>query len=76
MTKQEGEKLWMEGRTRPVRVHLTEEEHAIVRAAAAIADLSVSRFSVEAVVAAARKLVPGESSPPPPKRPGRRRKGE
>jgi uncharacterized protein (DUF1778 family) len=50
---------WMEGRTRHVRVYLTEDEHAIVRAAAALADLSVSRFSVEAIVQVAREVATG-----------------
>jgi uncharacterized protein (DUF1778 family) len=54
---------WMVGRTRHVRVYLTEAEHATVRAAAAIADRSVSRFSVEAIVAAAEKLL-AEGTPP------------
>jgi len=48
---------WMEGRTRAVRVYLTPEEHKVVRAAAAVADKSVSRFSVEAIVAAAQAVV-------------------
>jgi hypothetical protein len=57
MTKKEAEERWLEGRSRPVRVYLTEEEHALVRAAAARADKSVSRFSVESIVDAAEKLV-------------------
>ena len=48
------EEGWMRGRNRPVRVYLTEAEHALVRQAAARADRSVSRFSVEAAVSAAR----------------------
>lgn len=47
-------KGWMEGRTRHVRVYLTEEEHAILRAAAATADKSLARYSVEAIIKAAK----------------------
>jgi uncharacterized protein (DUF1778 family) len=54
---QKAESSWMEGRTRPVRVFLTDEEHAIVRAAAAKMDLSISRFAIEAVVARALRVV-------------------
>ena len=68
---------WMEGRTRPVRVYLTEAEHAIVRQAAAQADKSVSRFSIEAIVEAARKRVgAGQSEPAVPKKARRKRKGK
>jgi uncharacterized protein (DUF1778 family) len=62
------ERGWSVGRTRHVRVYLTEEEHAILRAAAAAADRPLSRFSVEAILEAARKLVPG--SKPRPKKGG------
>jgi uncharacterized protein (DUF1778 family) len=60
------EERWMEGRDRPVRVYLTEEEHALVRQAAALADKSVSRFSIEAIVGAARAQVGSTQSSPPP----------
>jgi uncharacterized protein (DUF1778 family) len=56
----------MMGRVRNVRVVLTEEEHALVRAAAAAADRSVSWFSVEAIVEAAKA-----SKPTPKKRKGK-----
>ena len=46
------------GRTRHVRVYLTEEEHSILRAAAALADLPLSQFAVQAIVDAARARVP------------------
>jgi uncharacterized protein (DUF1778 family) len=63
---------WMVGRTRHVRVYLTEEEHAVVRRAAAAADKSVSRFSVEAIVEAARGAELGQPpEPPAPRRKGR-----
>lgn len=52
MAKKTGEK-WMEGRTRHVRVYLTAEEHAVLRQAAALADKSVSRYAIEAIVTAA-----------------------
>ena len=58
---------WTAGRTRPVRVFLTEEEHAVVRQAAALADRSVSRFSVEAIVEAARRAV---AAPPAARKKG------
>ena len=48
---------WSVGRTRHVRLYLNEHEHALLRQAAALADLPLSQFSVEAVVEAARKLV-------------------
>jgi hypothetical protein len=54
---------WLDGRTRHVRVYLTAEEHALVRQAAALADRSVSRFSIEAIVESARKRV-GSQEPP------------
>ena len=58
MGKGDGEESkWMEGRTRHVRVYLTEDEHALLRQAAAIADLSASRFSIEAIVSAARQTI-------------------
>jgi uncharacterized protein (DUF1778 family) len=57
MAAKKRKRVWSVGRTRHVRVYLTEAEHARVRAAAAIADRSVSRFSVEAIVAAAEKLL-------------------
>jgi hypothetical protein len=41
---------WLQGRTRPVRVVLTEEEHKKVRIAAARADKSISRYAVEAIL--------------------------
>ena len=60
MGKTDGdEEGWMKGRTRPVRVYLTEDEHAIVRQAAALADKSVSRFSIESIVDAARATLKG-----------------
>jgi uncharacterized protein (DUF1778 family) len=65
---------WLEGRTRPVRVYLTEEEHALVRQAAALADLSVSRFSIEAIVAASRRHLgdgTAEAAASPAKRKGK-----
>jgi uncharacterized protein (DUF1778 family) len=63
---------WMVGRTRHVRVYLTEAEHARVRAAAALADRSVSRFSVEAIVEAAEKRLGAEAAPAPkPKKRGK-----
>jgi uncharacterized protein (DUF1778 family) len=62
----EKKERWSVGRTRHVRVYLTEEEHAVLRMAAAAADLPLSQFSVQAIVEAARKLVP---VPPPPPRP-------
>jgi hypothetical protein len=75
---------WLTGRDRHVRVYLTEDEHALVRSAAAKADQSVSRFSIEAIVEAARQKIgertetPAEPVPEPvpvPKRkPGRPRK--
>jgi uncharacterized protein (DUF1778 family) len=63
---------WLVGRTRHVRVYLTEEEHAVVRRAAAAADKSVSRFSVDAIVEAARNV--GLGQPPEPPKPGRKGK--
>lgn len=57
--KQEEEK-WAEGRTRAVRCVLTEEEHLLVRQAAAVVDHSVSRFAVEAVVEKARRVMEGK----------------
>ena len=59
--KKADEEKWMEGRTRAVRCFLTEEEHRLVRKAAAESDKSVSRFAVEAVVEAARRAA-GEGS--------------
>jgi hypothetical protein len=53
----------MDGRTRHVRVYLTEDEHALVRAAAARADASVSRFSVQAIVEAAKRTVAESATP-------------
>jgi hypothetical protein len=61
--KGDGDERWLEGRTRHVRVYLTEEEHALVRQAAAAVDRSVSRFSIEAIMAAARTM---NASPPAP----------
>jgi uncharacterized protein (DUF1778 family) len=58
---------WLVGRTRHVRVYLTEEEHARVRAAAAMTDRSVSRFSVEAIVAEADKRIAEGTTQPAPK---------
>lgn len=76
MPADEAEQRWMEGRTRHVRVYLTEDEHALVRAAAARADKSVSRFSIEAILAAAQPGVAGPATAEPgPKKP-RKRKGE
>jgi uncharacterized protein (DUF1778 family) len=46
------------GRTRHVRVYLTEEEHSVLRAAAALADLPLSQYAVRAIVDAARAAVP------------------
>jgi uncharacterized protein (DUF1778 family) len=65
----------MESRTRNVRVYLTEEEHRVVRQAAAMADKSVSRFAVESVVETARAKLAG-STPcvEPPPEPTKRRK--
>jgi len=63
MTKKQTEEKWMEGRDRPVRVYLTEDEHALVRRAAAAADKSVSRFSVEAIVEKASGAVQAEAKP-------------
>jgi uncharacterized protein (DUF1778 family) len=68
----ESDKRWMEGRTRPVRVYLTEEEHALVRSAAALADRSVSRFAVESIVQEAKRItergvVPAPESKKPPR---------
>src|SRR5262245_5074303 len=54
---------WMVGRTRHVRVYLTEEEHALLRAAAALADQSLARFSVEAIVETAKRALPGGLPP-------------
>lgn len=78
MTKDE---KWTEGRDRHVRVYLTEDEHALVRAAAAKVDRSVSRFAVEAIVAAAEVVIEAPAppasppEPPPTSRPrGRPRK--
>ncbi len=62
MAKGGEDKAWLEGRTRHVRFYVTEEEHALLRIAAAQADRSVSRFAVEAAVAAARKLA-GKGKP-------------
>ena len=59
----ENDKRWMEGRTRHVRVYLTEEEHALARAAAALADRSVSRFAVEAIVEQAKRLAEQHALP-------------
>jgi uncharacterized protein (DUF1778 family) len=70
----EAQKPWMEGRTRAVRVFLTDEEHAIVRAAAAKADRSVSRFSVEAIVRAAQETVGTGGGTPAKPRPHRKSK--
>jgi uncharacterized protein (DUF1778 family) len=61
MPKGEGEERWLEGRTRHVRVYLTDKEHAMVRAAAAKADRSVSRFSIEAIIETARRVVGAET---------------
>jgi uncharacterized protein (DUF1778 family) len=44
-------------RTRPVRVYLTEEEHALARQAAAKTDKSVSRFAIDATIAEARRVM-------------------
>jgi uncharacterized protein (DUF1778 family) len=65
------EKGWMTGRTRPVRVFLTEEEHALVRQAAALADRSVSRFSIEQIVEGARRLLGQTQEQPAPKKKGK-----
>ena len=66
MSSADDDRPWMEGRDRPVRVYLTEDEHAQVRAAAAAVDKSVSRFSVEAIVEAARRVAPPPPAPAPP----------
>src|SRR5207237_10935011 len=72
MAVSENDKRWMEGRTRHVRVYLTEEERALVRAAAALADRSVSRFAVEAIVEAAKGVAKQHALPAEPlKRPSR-----
>jgi hypothetical protein len=73
MTKSD-EGPWLEGRTRHVRVYLTEDEHALVRAAAAKADKSVSRFSVEAIVTAARHQEENEQPPPAQAKPAKAHK--
>jgi uncharacterized protein (DUF1778 family) len=54
---------WTMGRTRHVRVYLTEDEHALLRIAAAKVDRSLARFSVEAIVEAAKKLASEEDKP-------------
>lgn len=80
MAKKEEDERWLEGRTRHVRVYLTDVEHAIVRQAAALADKSVSRFSIEAVVEAAtefvKKRAPKGGTPEPTAKKSRKRKGE
>jgi hypothetical protein len=74
------EQGWMVGRDRPVRVYLTEEEHAAVRQAAALADKSVSRFSIEAIVEVARRTLanpPAAAAPavsPTPAKKGKKKK--
>jgi hypothetical protein len=58
---------------------LTEAEHALVRQAAARADRSVSRFSVESIIAAARDALAGtatEGVPVPQGEPGGSEEGE
>jgi uncharacterized protein (DUF1778 family) len=40
---------------------LTEEEHAVLREAAAAADRPLSQFSVEAIMEVARKVVASKS---------------
>lgn len=49
------DKEGLEGRNRFVRVALTEDEHALVRTAAALADLSISQFAIRAIVETAQK---------------------
>lgn len=44
-----------EERTRFVRVALTEDEHSLLRAAAAAADLSLSQYAVRAIVTTAQQ---------------------
>src|SRR5262249_38305624 len=66
-----------EGRTRHVRVYLTEEEHALVRAAAAKVDKSLARFAIDAIVEVANKVVETTEAPPAEaKRPRGRGKGK
>jgi uncharacterized protein (DUF1778 family) len=76
MAKKEDDERWLEGRTRHVRVYLTDAEHALVRQAAALADRSVSRFSIEAIMEVARRAVGDtavtEDAPPPKKGKGRK----
>jgi uncharacterized protein (DUF1778 family) len=70
---QADDERWLEGRTRHVRVYLTEEEHALVRQVAALADKSVSRFSIESIMEAARKRM-GDAAPETPA--AKKRKGK
>lgn len=46
-----------EGRNRPVRCVLTDEERLLVRKAAASKDMSMSGFAVWAVVQAAKRIL-------------------
>jgi hypothetical protein len=71
MASKKGE--WLVGRTRHVRVYLTEEEHAVVRRVAAAADKSVSRYSVEAILEIARRDDAGTPPPPRPRAKGKER---
>jgi uncharacterized protein (DUF1778 family) len=75
MPANDSDKQWMQGRTRHVRVYLTEEEHALVRSAAALADRSVSRFAVEAIVEEAKRATEQGILPEAlPKKPRRSKK--
>jgi uncharacterized protein (DUF1778 family) len=51
------ERGWMQGRTRHVRFMLTEEEHTLLRRAAALLDRSVSRAAIELALEGARRVV-------------------
>lgn len=52
-------------RKRAVRVYLSDEEHALMRQAAAKQDKSYAEFSVDAIVAAARaELGAGKAKKP------------
>jgi hypothetical protein len=60
---------WMEGRVRPVRFVLTEEEHALLRQAAALMDKSVSRSAIELAIEGARRVVSAGGAPGPAPQP-------
>jgi hypothetical protein len=60
---------WMEGRVRPVRFVLTEEEHALLRQAAALLDKSISRSAIELALEGARRVVSAGGAPGPAPQP-------